>query len=31
LSKGEKLTLVVLLTKLKARTGRTIKAMGDVI
>jgi putative transposase len=31
LSRGEKLTLVVLATKLKARTGRTIKAMGDVI
>ncbi len=31
LSRGEKLTLVVLATKLKARTGRTIKAMGEVI
>jgi putative transposase len=31
LSRGEKLTLVVLAIKLKARTGRTIKAMGDVI
>jgi hypothetical protein len=31
LSRGEKLTLVVLATKLKARTGRTIKTMGDVI
>jgi putative transposase len=31
LSRGEKLTLVVLATKLKAQTGRTVKAMGDVI
>ena len=31
LSRGEKLTLVVLATKLKGKTGRTIKAMGDVI
>ena len=31
LSRGEKLTLVVLATKLKAKTGRTIKAMGEVI
>jgi hypothetical protein len=31
LSRGEKLTLVVLATKLKAKTGRTVKAMGDVI
>ena len=31
LSRGEKLTLVVLAIKLKARTGRTIKAMGEVI
>jgi putative transposase len=31
LSRGEKLTLVVLGAKLKAQTGRTIKAMGDVI
>ena len=31
LSRSEKLPLVVLGTKLKARTGRTIKAMGDVI
>jgi putative transposase len=31
LSRGEKLTLVVLATKLKDKTGRTIKAMGDVI
>jgi hypothetical protein len=31
LSRGEKLTLVVLATKLKAKTGRTIKAMGGVI
>jgi putative transposase len=31
LSRGEKLTLVVLGTKLKDQTGRTIKAMGDVI
>jgi putative transposase len=31
LSRGEKLTLVVLGTKLRAETGRTIKAMGDVI
>jgi hypothetical protein len=31
LSRGEKLTLIVLGTKLKAQTGRTIKAMGDVI
>ena len=31
LSRGEKLTLVVLATKLKARTGRTIKGMGDAI
>jgi putative transposase len=31
LSRGEKLTLVVLATKLKARTGRTIQDMGEVI
>ena len=31
LSRGEKLTLVVLGTKLKAKAGRTIKAMGEVI
>jgi putative transposase len=31
LSRGEKLTLIVLGTKLKEQTGRTIKAMGDVI
>jgi hypothetical protein len=31
LSGGEKLTLVVLATKLKAKTGRTIKTMGGVI
>src|SRR5512145_2678032 len=31
LSRGEKLTLVVLGSKLKAHTGRTIKAIGDVI
>lgn len=31
LSRGEKLTLVVLGKKLKARTGRTIKAMGEII
>jgi putative transposase len=31
LSRSEKLPLVVLGTKLKARTGRTIKAMGEVI
>lgn len=31
LSRGEKLMLVVLATKLKTRTGRTIKAMGEVI
>ena len=31
LSRGEKLMLIVLSTRLKARTGRTIKAMGDVI
>lgn len=31
LSRGEKLTLVVLGTKLKARTGRMIKAMCEVI
>jgi hypothetical protein len=31
LSRGEKLTLVVLATKLKAKTGRTVKTMGDVI
>ncbi len=31
LSRGEKLALVVLATKLKAKTGRTIKAMGGVI
>ena len=31
LSRSEKLTLVVLGTKLKAQTGRTIKAMGEVI
>jgi hypothetical protein len=30
-SRGERLTLVVLAIKLKAKTGRTIKAMGDVI
>ena len=31
LSRGEKLTLVVLASKLKAKAGRTIKAMGEVI
>jgi putative transposase len=31
LSRGEKLTLVVLATKLKAKTGRTIKGMGGAI
>jgi putative transposase len=31
LSRGEKLALVVLATKLKAKTGRTIKGMGEVI
>jgi putative transposase len=31
LCRGEKLTLIVLGTKLKAQTGRTIKAMGEVI
>jgi putative transposase len=31
LSRGKKLTLVVLVTKLNARTGRIIKAMGEVI
>ncbi|HVO71398.1 MAG TPA: hypothetical protein VMT24_15215 [Aggregatilineaceae bacterium] len=31
LSRGERLTLVVLATKLKAKTGRTIKAMSGVI
>jgi hypothetical protein len=31
LSRGEKLMLIVLATRLKARTERTIKAMGDVI
>jgi len=31
LARSEKLTLVVLAAKLKARTGRTIKAMDDVI
>jgi putative transposase len=31
LSRGEKLPLVVLGTKLKIQTGRTIKALGDVI
>jgi hypothetical protein len=31
LSRSEKLPLVVLGTKLKTHTGRTIKAMGDVI
>jgi hypothetical protein len=31
ISRGEKLTLVVLRTKLKAQTGRTIKARGEVI
>lgn len=31
LSRSEKVTLVVLATKLKAQTGRTIKAMSDVI
>ncbi len=31
LSRGEKLALVVLATKLKVKTGRTIKAMGEVI
>jgi hypothetical protein len=31
LSRGEKLTLVVLGTKLKEQTGCTVKAMGDVI
>jgi putative transposase len=31
LSRGEKLMLIVLATRLKARTGRTLKAMGDVM
>jgi hypothetical protein len=31
LSRGEKLMLIVLASRLKARTGRTIKVMGDVI
>ncbi|HMN12642.1 MAG TPA: helix-turn-helix domain-containing protein [Bellilinea sp.] len=31
LSRGEKLTLIVLGTKLKAQTGSTIRAMGEVI
>ena len=31
LSRGEKLTLIVLGTQLKEQTGRTIKAMGEVI
>ena len=31
LSRSEKLMLVVLASKLKTRTGRTIKAMGEVI
>src|SRR5512145_2538455 len=31
LSRGEKLALVVLATKLKAKTGSTIKAMSGVI
>ena len=31
LSRGEKLTLMILATKLKTRTGRTIKAMSDMI
>src|SRR5450432_3367801 len=31
LSRGEKLTLVVLAMKLKVETGRTIKALGGVI
>jgi hypothetical protein len=31
LSRGEKLVLVVLATKLKAKTGRTIRAMGEAI
>jgi transposase len=31
LSRGEKLTLVVLATKLKARAGRTIQTMGEII
>jgi len=31
LSRGEKLALVVLATKLKAKTGRPIKQMGEVI
>lgn len=31
LSRSEELPLVVLGTKLKTQTGRTIKAMGDVI
>ncbi|HEX3051300.1 MAG TPA: integrase core domain-containing protein [Aggregatilineaceae bacterium] len=31
LSRGEKLMLIVMGTKLKAQTGRTIKAMGEVI
>lgn len=31
LSRGEKLTLMILAIQLKARTGRTIKAMGDMI
>jgi putative transposase len=31
LSRGEKLTIVVLATQLKVRTGRTIQAMGEVV
>ena len=31
MSRGEKLSLVVLATKLKTKTGRTIKAMSGVI
>ena len=31
LSRAEKLTLVVLAVRLKAKTGRTIKQLGDVI
>ena len=31
LSRGEKLTLVVLAVRLKAKTGRTIKQMSEVI
>jgi putative transposase len=31
LTRGEKLTLVVLAVRLKATTGRTIKQLGDVI